>query len=249
LLDDEEAVAVAVGLRTAAGGSVSGIEETSLRALAKLEQVLPSRLRHRVDALQRATVSVPGSGPAVDGGVLSAIAESIRARQRFRFDYASFGGGPAGRRTVEPQRLVHTRGRWYLVAWDVGRGDWRTFRADRIRPRPPHGPRFAPRDDPGGDVVAYVERGLGAAMWQYRARVKVHAPADEVAARLPPAVLVEAVDERTCIVDVGSDSPRWLALWLGMLDADFEVDDCPELADHLHTLAGRYARAARGRVC
>jgi predicted DNA-binding transcriptional regulator YafY len=248
LLDDEEAVAVAVGLRTAAGGSVAGIEETSQRALAKLEQVLPSRLRHRVAALHRATVSIPDSGPAVDGDVLSAIAETIRARQRLRFDYASFGGA-TGRRAVEPHRLVHTRGRWYLVAWDVERHDWRTFRVDRIRPRPPHGPRFAPRDDPGGDVVAYVERGLGAAVWRFRARVKVHAPAGEVASRLPPAVLVEAVDEGTCIVNVGSDSPRWLALWLGMIDADFEVDDCPELADHLRTLSERYARAARGRVC
>jgi predicted DNA-binding transcriptional regulator YafY len=244
LLDDEEAVAVAVGLRTAAGGSVSGIEETSLRALAKLEQVLPSRLRHRVATLHRATVSVPGTGPAVDADVLTAIAEAIPAQQQLRFDYQSFDG-TAGRRTAEPHRLVHTRGRWYLVAWDVQRADWRTFRVDRIRPRTPNGPRYRPREAPGGDVVAFVERGLGTAVWRYRARVTVHAPAAEVAARLPAAVLVEAIDEQTCIAAVGSDSPRLLALWLGMLDADFEVGDCPELTDHLRLLAERYDRASR----
>jgi predicted DNA-binding transcriptional regulator YafY len=243
LLDDDEAVAVAVGLRTAAGGSVSGIEEASLRALAKLEQVLPSRLRHRVDALHRATVAIPGAGPTVDAEVLTAIAAAVRAHEGLRFDYASFDG-TASLRTVEPHRLVHTRGRWYLVAWDVDRGAWRTFRADRIRPRSPNGPRFAPREDPDGDLVTYVEKGLGAAVWRYRTRVTVHAPAAEIAQRLPPAVLVEAIDERTCAANVGADSPGMLALWLGMLDADFEIDGSPELADHLRTLAGRYTRAA-----
>ena len=244
LLDDEEAVAVAVGLRTAAGGSVSGIEETSLRALAKLEQVLPSRLRHRVGALHSATVSIPGSGPTVRPEILTAVAGAIRAHERLRFDYESFNGG-ASLRTVEPHRLAHTRGRWYLVAWDVDRDDWRTFRADRIRPRTPNGPRFAPRAVPDRDLVARLERGLGAATWRYRARVTVHAPAGVVASRLPAAVAVEAVDEHRCFADVGSESPRLLALWLGMIDADFEVDDCPELADQLRTLADRYSRAVR----
>jgi len=240
LLDDEEAVAV--GLRTATG--VSGIEETSLRALGKLEQVLPSRLRQRVNMLQSVTTSIVSSGPTVEADVLTAIAGAIRAHEQLRFDYVSFEGLPS-RRMVEPHRLVHARGRWFLVAWDVERADWRTFRADRIRPRSPNGPRFAARQDPDGDLIAYVEKGLGSAMWRYRARAKVHAPAEEVAARLPPAVVVEPVDERTCFVNVGSDSPSMLAVWLGMLEADFEVDDCPELADHLRKLADRYARAAR----
>ena len=133
LLDDEEAIAVTVGLRAAAGGGVAGLEEASVRALAKLEQVLPSWLRHRVGMLHAATVSVPGSGPAVSPAVLTGIAGAIRARERLRFDYESFRG-TVGRREVEPHRLVHTRGRWYLVAWDVDRDDWRTFRADRLRP-------------------------------------------------------------------------------------------------------------------
>jgi predicted DNA-binding transcriptional regulator YafY len=134
LLDDEEAVAVAVGLRTAAGASVTDIQETSIRALAKLEQVLPSRLRHRVHALQAATVEIPAPGPTVDAAVLTAVAAACRDDQRLRFDYRDHDGS-ASVRTVEPHRLVHDRGRWYLVAWDRDRADWRTFRADRIQPR------------------------------------------------------------------------------------------------------------------
>jgi predicted DNA-binding transcriptional regulator YafY len=242
LLDDEEAVAVAVGLRTAAAGSVTGIQETSVRALAKLEQVLPSRLRHRVNALQTATVEIPAPGPSVAPEVLNAIAGACRDHQRLRFDYRDHDGS-ASIRTVEPHRLVHDRGRWYLVAWDVDRQEWRTFRADRIQPRTPTGPWFAPREPPGGDVATYLLRGVGSATWRHRARVRVHAPAAQLAARLPPAVLVEAVDEHTCIVSVGSDTPQMLAVYLGMLDADFEVGEPPELVEQLRTLADRYRRA------
>jgi predicted DNA-binding transcriptional regulator YafY len=242
LLDDDEAVAVAVGLRTAAGGSVTGIQETSVRALAKLEQVLPSRLRHRVDALQTATVEIPAKGPTVAAEVLTAIAGACRDHQRLRFDYRDHDGS-ASLRTVEPHRLVHDRGRWYLVAWDTDRQDWRTFRADRIRPRTPTGPRFAPREPPDGDVATYLLRGVGSATWRYRARVRVHAPAALVAGRLPPAVQVEAVDEHTCIVAAGSDTPQMLAVYLGLLDVDFEVVEPPELVEQLRTLADRYRRA------
>jgi predicted DNA-binding transcriptional regulator YafY len=242
LLDDEEAVAVAVGLRTAAGGSVTDIHETSIRALAKLEQVLPSRLRHRVQALQAATVEVPAPGPTVDAAVLTALAGACRDHQRLRFDYRDHDGS-ASVRSVEPHRLVHDRGRWYLVAWDSDRADWRTFRADRIQPRIPTGPRFVPRQPPGGDVVTYLQRGVGSATWRYRARVKVQSPASVVAGRLPPAVLVDAVDEHTCIIDAGSDTPQMLAVYLGMLDVDFEVDGPPELVEQLASLADRYRRA------
>jgi predicted DNA-binding transcriptional regulator YafY len=242
LLDDDEAVAVAVGLRTAANGSVTGIQETSVRALAKLEQVLPSRLRHRVRAVQAATVEIPTDGPTVDADVLTAIAGACRDQQRLRFDYRDHDGSGSVR-TVEPHRLVHHRGRWYLVAWDVDRADWRTFRADRIAPRTPTGPRFVPRDPPDGDVATWLLRGVGAATWRYRARVTVRAPAPLVAARVPPAVVVEAVDERSCVVDAGSDTPHMLALYLGMLDADFEVREPPELVEQLAALADRYRRA------
>jgi predicted DNA-binding transcriptional regulator YafY len=245
LLDDEEAVAVALGLRTAAGASVTDIQETSVRALAKLEQVLPSRLRHRVHALQAATVEVPAPGPTVDAAVLTALAGACRDHQRLRFDYRDHDGS-ASVRTVEPHRLVHDRGRWYLVAWDRDRADWRTFRADRIQPRVPTGPRFVPGQLPGGDVATYLLRGVGSATWRYRAQVKVHAPATVVAGRLPPAVLVDAVDDHTCIVHAGSDTPQMLAVYLGMLDADFEVDGPPELVERLATLSDRYRHAIPG---
>src|SRR5215217_6068452 len=145
LLDDEEAVAVAVGLRTAASGSIAGIEETSVRALAKLQQMLPSRLRHRVNALWTSTIPVPGDGPTVDAEVLTAIAGACRDHQRLRFDYLDHSGA-ASVRTVEPHRLVCWGRRWYLLAWDTDRQEWRSFRVDRLQPRTPTGPRFTPRD-------------------------------------------------------------------------------------------------------
>ncbi|GIH80278.1 helix-turn-helix transcriptional regulator [Planobispora longispora] len=242
LLDDEEAVAVAVGLRTAAGGSVAGIEETSLRALAKLERVLPSRLRHRVGALTSYTVPLSGAGPTVEADLLAAVAAASRDRERLRFDYVSHDGA-SGPREAEPHRLVHARGRWYLVAWDVARNDWRTFRADRIRLRTPNGPRFAPREPPEGGFAGHVAKGLEAALWKYSARVTVHAPAEVIAVRLPPTVTVEPVDAGTCVVVAGSDTLHTLALYLGMLESDFEVAEPPELVGIIRDLAARYARA------
>jgi predicted DNA-binding transcriptional regulator YafY len=247
LLDDEEAVAVAVGLRTAAGATVTGIEETSLRALAKLEQVLPSRLRHRVDAVSRATVSVPRTGPRVDPEVLATLAAACRDRVGLRFGYRGHDGSEAARRT-EPYRVVHARGRWYLVAWDLDRADWRTFRADRIEPRLPDGPRFAPRDPPDGDLVTYLMRGLGSAMWRLRVRVVVHAPADEVTARIPVAAgVVTPLDERTSRLVTGADTVEQLALHLGLLGCDFHLEDGPaEVLEGLRQLGERYLRAAGG---
>jgi predicted DNA-binding transcriptional regulator YafY len=244
LLDDDEAVAVAVGLRTAAGGTITGIEETSVRALAKLEQILPTRLRHRVNTVATATVSIPGSGPTVAADTLTVIAAACRNHQRLRFDYQSHDGATSIRIT-EPHRLVHTGRRWYLVAWDIDRSDWRTFRVDRLTPHTPTGPRFAPRDPPDGNLTGYVARGLGAATWRYHARVTVRAPAEQIAARLPAGVQVEPIDEDTCRLTAGSDTPHMLATYLGMLDADFHFnpDDAPELAEHLRRLADRYQRA------
>ena len=145
-------MAVAVGLRAAAAGTVTGIEDTSLRALIKLEQTLPSRLRHRVDALRSATISAAAGGPTVDAETLTAIAGATRSHEQLRFDYRDHDAQTTLRR-VEPHRLVYTGRRWYLLAWDADREDWRTFRADRIRPRAPNGPRFIPREPPEGDAV------------------------------------------------------------------------------------------------
>ena len=243
LLDDEEAVAVAIGLRTAASGSIAGIEETSVRALAKVQQVLPSRLRHRVSAFQSYALPMPSPGPQVDPDVLTMIASACRDHERLRFDYRAHSG-EASRRSVEPYRLVNDWRRWYLVAWDVDRDAWRTFRVDRIDPRTPTGPRFTPRAlPPDREVAAQVARGVGEATWRYRARVIVHAPAAYVRGRLPIPIEVESLGEDRCAFEPGSDHPEMLALYLGMLDADFEIVDSPELVDALRKLAGRYQRA------
>ncbi|NUW46326.1 helix-turn-helix transcriptional regulator [Nonomuraea rhodomycinica] len=243
LLDDDEAVAVAVGLRTAASGSIAGIEETSMRALAKLQQVLPPRLRHRVRAFQSYALTMPSRGSQVDPDVLTVIAGACRDHERLRFDYRAHSGA-ASRRSVEPYRLVNDRRRWYLVAWDVDRDDWRTFRVDRIEPRTPTGPRFTPRDlPPDPDITARVARGVGEATWRYRARVIVHAPASHVRGRLPIPVEVQPLGEDRCVFEPGSDHPEMLALYLGMLDADFTIVDSPELVDALRTLTRRYQRA------
>jgi predicted DNA-binding transcriptional regulator YafY len=245
LLDDEEAVAVAVGLRSGASGSIEGIEEASLRALSKLEQVLPSRLRHRLGALQAYTVAVAPlpAGPRVTPDVLSAIVAACRDRERLRFDYRSHDGS-ASRRDIEPYRLVNWGRRWYLVGWDVERVDWRTFRVDRVEPLTPTGPRFAPRPLPDEDIARYVSRGVGAATWRYQARVTVHASAATVAERLPAAVgPVVAIDEETCELTTGSDNVEMLAVWLGLLGTDFDVHDAPELVEQLRIVADRYRRA------
>lgn len=243
LLDDEEAVAVAVGLSTAANGSVAGIEETSVRALAKLQQLLPARLRHRVGALQSHTLSVPSGGSRVDPDVLTAIAGACRDHERLRFDYRAHSGA-ASRRSVEPYRLVNDRRRWYLVAWDADRDDWRTFRVDRIDPQTPTGPRFTPRPlPPEANIAAQVARGVGEATWRYRARVIVHASAPYVRSRLPIPMEVESLGDDRCAFEPGSDHPETLALHLGLLGADFTIVDAPELVDALRNLTERYQRA------
>jgi predicted DNA-binding transcriptional regulator YafY len=247
LLDDEEAVAVAVGLRTATGG-VGGIEEASLGALTKLEQLLPTRLRRRVNAVHASTLPVPGNrpGPRVDPAVLAVLAAACRDRERLRLAYRDHHGS-LGRRAMEPYRLVSWGRRWYLVAWDVDREDWRILRVDRVEPATvtPTGQRFTPREPPeGGDLAAYVSRRVSAAGWRYHARVQVQAPAEEVRRRVPAAAgVVEAVDEGTCLLYTGADTLETLAVYLGMLGADFRVGEPPELVAHLRDLAGRYRRA------
>ncbi|GAA4674706.1 helix-turn-helix transcriptional regulator [Phytohabitans rumicis] len=243
LLDDEEAVAVAVGLRTAAGGSVAGIEETSVRALAKLEQVLPSRLRHRINALQSVTVPLMPGGVTVDPATLTAIAAACRDNHRLRFDYRQ-PDGTESVRDAEPYRLVHTGRRWYLVAWDTGRQDWRTFRVDRLTPRTPTGPRFTPRPLPA-DAAAYVSQSVASAPYRYQARILMHAPVEVVAEEASPtAGRLEAVDQRSCILHTGSNSLDELALYVALKGIDFEVLDPPELVEHVQTLAKRLGRAA-----
>lgn len=244
LLDDDEAVAVAVGLRAAAAGTVTGIEETSLGALTKLEQTLPSRLRHRVDALRAVTVSAAGGGPTVDAETLTTIAGASRNHEQLRFDYLGHDG-QASIRKVEPHRLVYTGRRWYLLAWDTDRKDWRTFRADRIRPRLPTGPRFTPREPPD-DAATHVVRGVGSLAWPYQARIQLQAPAEVIAERIPPtAGLLKPIDADTCLLQTGGPSLYDLAGFLSSLDVAFTVLDPPELRTLLRTLAARYTAAAQ----
>lgn len=240
LLDDDEAVAVVVGLRTAAGGSVAGIEEPSLRALSKLEQILPSRLRHRVRALSMATIRVGGSGPTVSPDTLVTIADACRRHERLRFDYVSPHAGRSVR-CVEPHRLVSFGRHWYLVAWDVDRNDWRTFRADRLTPRSPTGPRFTPREPPDGDVAAYLSQQLSSRTWPYRAVVTLHERADVVADRVWPGMgVVEPIDDRNCLLHVGADTPAGLAWMITSTDTDFTLTSGPpELFDALRVQADR----------
>jgi predicted DNA-binding transcriptional regulator YafY len=300
LLDDDEAVAVAISLHTAAVSSVAGLEETSLRALTKLQQMLPSRLRHRISAFHATTVPLTGPGLAadsVDPDLLTAVAAACRDHRCLRLRYRSrsaapgrgsgsqpgrgygtalnsetdgnFGNGGTGQgsasdlssaagrenvtaggkltvRLVEPHHLVHTPRRWYLLAWDVDRADWRTLRVDRIEGPPgPPGAKFTPRPLPADDPAAYVSQAISSAPYRYQARFLVPAPAEDVARRSSPtAGRIEPVDAGHCILHTGSNSLDELALYVGLKGFDVEVLDPPELIESLRALSARLARAA-----
>ncbi|MFC8598077.1 helix-turn-helix transcriptional regulator [Isoptericola sp. NPDC057191] len=244
VLDDDEAVAVAVGLGVVATHGL-GAEETSLTALAKLEQVLPARLRARVEAVRDATSVVPRAGTVLDPAVLSAVAAAIRAAERLRFGYTSHDG-TASVRYVEPHRVVSWGARWFLLAWDLDRLDWRVFRVDRMEPRAPTGARFRRREIPEDAVVEHVVGRVRRATWRYRARLRVHAPAAEVAVRIGAPLDITEDGPAACRVGVGSDDPDRLALWIAQLGADVEVLEGEELAAAFDRLAERFRRAARG---
>jgi predicted DNA-binding transcriptional regulator YafY len=244
LLDEDEAIAIAVGLRTAARASVTGIEETAIRALVKLEQVLPAHLARRVAALASATVAPLPGGPTVDPQQLTTIGAACRDCERLRFRYAS-RDGTESRREVEPHALVNRGRRWYLVAWDRAREDWRTFRVDRIERAAPAGPRFTPRELPANDPAAYVEQSLAGAFSRYEAVVTVHAPEAQLRRRAPYlGGALTPLDEHTCEYRTSDDNLEWLAIRVAMLGADVEVREPPELIEQLRALADRFTRAA-----
>ncbi|MFH8406596.1 helix-turn-helix transcriptional regulator [Streptomyces sp. NPDC018019] len=250
LLDDEEAVAIAVGLRSAAGHTVDGIEEASVRALAKLEQVLPSRLRRRVGTLGTATVPMPsGDGPTVDPAHLTVLAAAIANRERVRFSYRA-GAGARSKRLVEPHRLVAAGRRWYLVAYDNEREDWRIFRVDRLSEPYPTGVRTPPRELPAADAAAYVrERMQGLAPPGRPAVATVYAPAAEVGARMGRAAAeVEPLDAASCRLRTRPDPLEWTAYRLAMLGCEFTVHEPAELVEYLRRLGGRVLRASGGEA-
>ncbi|MGW6461368.1 helix-turn-helix transcriptional regulator [Streptomyces sp. NPDC055078] len=259
LLDDEEAVAIAVGLRTAAGQGVEGIGETSVRALAKLEHVLPNRLRRRVSALHSFTVPMMRTaGSQVDPSVLTDLANACRDSERLRFEYRDHADTTT-RRTVEPHRLVCTERRWYLVAWDPDRDDWRTFRVDRITPTPPHGPRFTPRTPPAEDLAGYVSRGVSTHAYPEWAVIRLHTSAAEAARHIGPSDGVLEPDgpdgspgsagspgpdgAESCILRTGAASLELMVIHVMLMGVDFEVIEPVELTDHIRAVRDRLSRA------
>jgi predicted DNA-binding transcriptional regulator YafY len=256
LFDDEQAVAVAVALQTASAG-VSGIEEGALRALATVRQVMPARLRGRVDALRVTTVPADREQPKVDSEVLIAVGAAVRAREVLRFDYErpswNQEGRPADRSTdgpgeparrVEPHHLATWSGRWYLVAWDLDRSDWRTFRVDRMTPRTPTGPRFAPRELPGGDVAGYLQDAFRGREWPCRGEFVIAAPATEVQPWAGRQSVVEALGPDRTRVVTGSWSWERLAAWVSWWEVPVQIVGPPELRDAAARLGRRFLAAA-----
>lgn len=255
LFDDDQAVALAIALRTAAGAG-AGVGEAAARALGTVRQVMPARLRQRIDALEVTAVgTADGRTADADPAVLAALTDAVRARRVLRLDHAGAAGTPAADgapptppRRVEPHHVVHRHGRWYLLAWDLDRADWRTFRADRVTPRTPAGARFEPRPVPGGDVAAFVTalfKGsrTGEDAWPCRGRVVLDAPPSAVAPYVGDATLEALGPDRT-VLRAGSWSWAGLAASVARFDVDFEVLDPPELRDAVAGLARRFTAAA-----
>ncbi|GAA0361060.1 YafY family protein [Microbispora corallina] len=245
VIDDEEAVALAVGLQAAAQGAVEGIAESSVRVLAKVVQVMPARLRRQVEALRAMTVPAGWNGPAgagADPGVLTAVALACRDSEHLRFSYTAADGRRTDRH-VEPHRLVCLGRRWYLVAYDLTRHDWRSFRVDRLTAPNGAGSRFRPRELPAADAAEFVRSGLDNLPRPYRVEVLVDAPAATVRERIGRWSTVEEVDAEHCRVRITADSLDWPTMALGVLDADFHVLDPPELLEQIHNWGARFTRA------
>lgn len=243
VLDDEEAVALAVGLQAAAQGGVAGVAEASVRALAKVVPVMPPRLRRRVEALRSATVPVTWSGgPAVDPAVLTAVAQACRDTERLEFGYGA-ADGTRTERHVEPFKLVALGRRWYLVAYDLHRHAWRSFRLDRLDGPRPTGARFRPRELPAADAAAFVRAGIEHGPGNHEVEALVDAPATAVRQRIGRWVGVEEVDDRRCRLRMTTDSLDWALLALGAVDAEFTVVGPPELRERMQSWGERFGRA------
>lgn len=247
LLDDNEALAVALGLNSVAAGPVAGIGEASVRALAKLEQVLPSRLRPRFAMLKAAVTTLPSNAATVDPQQLTVVSAAIADKRQLSFDYVKSDGG-AGRRLVEPYRLVDTGRRWYLVAWDVDREDWRTFRADRIASLPSERRKYVPRPPPAKDLAEYVQRSITRSPYRFDVVVRLHAPIAEVAAIVGPQLAALSDDGgNATILRAGWDSLAAPAAQLAALDMGFEILAPEEFKDYARTLALRLNQAAENQ--
>lgn len=244
VLDDDEAVAIAVGLGTAASGTVAGIQETSVRALAKLEQVLPPRLRQQVNALQTYTEPIITALSTVSPQILTLISQACRDGRRLRFDYHTRDQTPSAR-LVDPHRLVAAGRRWYLLGWDVDKSDWRTFRVDRLSDPVDTGVRVPPREPPDGNAAAFVQRSITGRMTQYRAVVTMHADRRTIVERIHTTAgyTLEELGPDRCLMRTEADSLEWLTLSIGSLGLEFEVHEPPELVAFVETMAQRLARS------
>jgi predicted DNA-binding transcriptional regulator YafY len=248
VVDDEEAVALAVGLQAAAQGSVEGIAESSVRALAKVVQVMPGRLRRRVEALAAMTVPAAwdsGTRPASDPAVLTAVALACRDSERIRFGYVAASGAPS-RRHVEPHRLVSLGRRWYLVGYDLDRQDWRSFRLDRLTEPAGSGARFRPRELPAENAAAFVRAGISLAWATYEVEAVVQAPADRVRQQIGRWVTVEPDGPDRCRIRMTTDQLEWPLMGLGTVGAEFTAVSPPELLEMAREWGGRFTRAAAG---
>jgi predicted DNA-binding transcriptional regulator YafY len=248
LLDDDEAIAVAIALRTAARSAVAGVEETALQALVKLEQVLPARLRRRVQAFGATeVVGGSGGGPAVDAAVLTVLGAACRDRELLRFAYRG-RDGERSRRLVEPHALLAHGRRWYLLAFDPSRTGWRTFRVDRVSSPAPAGSGFQPRTVPGGDAAAYLTRTLAGVVYRHEARVRYLAPRSELPVRVSGGWgELRELSDGTCVYETSDDNLDWLALRIAAPNVDFELlDGSAELRERLSAMARRLEAAASG---
>jgi predicted DNA-binding transcriptional regulator YafY len=246
VLDDEEAVALAVGLQSAlVGGTVLGIADSAVRALTKIVQVMPPRLRHQVDAVASMTIPVEwsDSGTGVESGTLVTVARSCRDTERLEFIYAARNADPSERR-VEPYRMVLLGRRWYLVAWDLDRRDWRSFRLDRLSAPRSTKSQFLPRELPFQDAAAFVRAGIGTLPRQYQIEVIIAAPIAKVSARLGQWAAVEELGVERCRVRMMSDALEWPTLALCVLGAPFEIVSPPEMIDFVRTCAEFLTRSA-----
>jgi predicted DNA-binding transcriptional regulator YafY len=248
LLDDEEALAVAIALRTAARSAVAGIEETALRALVKLEQVLPSHLRRRVQAFGAAEVVGGAGAPTVDAAVLTVLGTACRDGELLRFGYRG-RDGERSRRMVEPHALLAHGRRWYLLAFDPSRTGWRTFRVDRVSGPAGAGTRFERRAIPGGDAATYLTRALAGVVYRHEARVRYLVGAGEVRRRVPfgRGELREEPGGGACVYETSDDELDWLAFRIVAPNVDFELlEGSPELRARLRAMARRLSQAAAG---
>ncbi|MFJ8691293.1 helix-turn-helix transcriptional regulator [Micromonospora wenchangensis] len=245
VVDDEEAVALAVGLQAAAHSSVEGLAESSVRMLAKVVQVMPTRLRRHVEALRAMTLPAGWDSPTrpgVDPGVLTTVALACRDSEHLRFSYTA-ADGQHTERHVEPYRLVSLGRRWYLVAYDLTRHHWRSFRIDRLTAPHGTGSPFRPRDLPAADAAEFVRTSLGNLPRPYRVEALVDAPAAAVRERIGRWGTVEELDAKHCRVRMTADSLDWPTMALGALGADFRVLDPPELLEQIHNWGARFNRA------